>query len=114
MRLFISSGGRGSLVVKVSDRGWRVVSSSPVPLKTRHFTYGVQRTKMHSTEDSSARHSNYNVAMLSKRGQLRKFSRAPIYRTPIKRGFFSCTSESKVTYTGLSTVGLGRHGLSRN
>ncbi|GFW07613.1 uncharacterized protein TNCV_3917461 [Trichonephila clavipes] len=27
--------GRGSLVVKVSDHGWRVMSSSPVPLKTR-------------------------------------------------------------------------------
>ncbi|GFW07765.1 hypothetical protein TNCV_3918981 [Trichonephila clavipes] len=27
--------GRGSLVVKVSDRGWLVTSSSPVPLKTR-------------------------------------------------------------------------------
>ncbi|GFS61890.1 uncharacterized protein TNCV_2592081 [Trichonephila clavipes] len=26
--------GRGSLVVKVSDRGWHVTSSSPVPLKT--------------------------------------------------------------------------------
>ncbi|GFW63206.1 DUF4817 domain-containing protein [Trichonephila clavipes] len=31
------SRGRGSLVVKVSDRGWLVTSSSPVPLKTRHF-----------------------------------------------------------------------------
>ncbi|GFT79159.1 hypothetical protein TNCV_3095081 [Trichonephila clavipes] len=28
-------GGRGSLMVKVSDRGWRVMSSSPVPLKIR-------------------------------------------------------------------------------
>ncbi|GFW93020.1 hypothetical protein TNCV_4209561 [Trichonephila clavipes] len=27
--------GRGSQVVKVSDHGWRVMSSSPVPLKTR-------------------------------------------------------------------------------
>ncbi|GFU13882.1 uncharacterized protein TNCV_940611 [Trichonephila clavipes] len=27
--------GHGSLVVKVSDRGWRVMSSRPVPLKTR-------------------------------------------------------------------------------
>ncbi|GFV42983.1 uncharacterized protein TNCV_2661781 [Trichonephila clavipes] len=27
--------GRGSQVVKISDRGWRVTSSSPVPLKTR-------------------------------------------------------------------------------
>ncbi|GFT86791.1 hypothetical protein TNCV_4163711 [Trichonephila clavipes] len=27
--------GRGRLVVKVSDRGWLVTSSSPVPLKTR-------------------------------------------------------------------------------
>ncbi|GFW65851.1 hypothetical protein TNCV_586771 [Trichonephila clavipes] len=26
---------RDSLVVKVSDRGWRVQSSGPVPLKTR-------------------------------------------------------------------------------
>ncbi|GFX50655.1 hypothetical protein TNCV_2722411 [Trichonephila clavipes] len=31
IRLFL--GGRGSLVVKVSDRGWFVTSSSPVPLK---------------------------------------------------------------------------------
>ncbi|GFY25439.1 hypothetical protein TNCV_2485591 [Trichonephila clavipes] len=30
-----STPGRGSLVVKVSDRGWLVTSSSPVPLKTR-------------------------------------------------------------------------------
>ncbi|GFX92849.1 hypothetical protein TNCV_4014581 [Trichonephila clavipes] len=29
-------GGHGSQVVKVSDRDWRVTSSSPVPLKTRH------------------------------------------------------------------------------
>ncbi|GFW45875.1 hypothetical protein TNCV_4495951 [Trichonephila clavipes] len=28
--------GRGSRVVKVSDRGWLVTSSNPVPLKTRH------------------------------------------------------------------------------
>ncbi|GFV50735.1 uncharacterized protein TNCV_2213961 [Trichonephila clavipes] len=27
--------GHGSLVVKVSDRGWHVMSSSQVPLKTR-------------------------------------------------------------------------------
>ncbi|GFY21687.1 uncharacterized protein TNCV_1168311 [Trichonephila clavipes] len=27
-------GGHGSQVVKVSDHGWRVMSSSPVPLKT--------------------------------------------------------------------------------
>ncbi|GFW80701.1 hypothetical protein TNCV_3235531 [Trichonephila clavipes] len=27
--------GRGSLVVKASDRGWLVTSSSPLPLKTR-------------------------------------------------------------------------------
>ncbi|GFV70714.1 hypothetical protein TNCV_2022781 [Trichonephila clavipes] len=27
--------GHNSLVVMVSDRGWRVMSSSPVPLKTR-------------------------------------------------------------------------------
>ncbi|GFV50725.1 hypothetical protein TNCV_2213861 [Trichonephila clavipes] len=30
-----TGGGRGSRVVKVSDRGWFVTSSSPVPLKTR-------------------------------------------------------------------------------
>ncbi|GFY26111.1 hypothetical protein TNCV_354281 [Trichonephila clavipes] len=29
------TSGRGSLVVKVSDRGWQVMSSSPVLLKTR-------------------------------------------------------------------------------
>ncbi|GFS55293.1 uncharacterized protein TNCV_1626331 [Trichonephila clavipes] len=29
------NGNEGSLVVKVTDRGWRVLSSSPVPLKTR-------------------------------------------------------------------------------
>ncbi|GFS52927.1 uncharacterized protein TNCV_330801 [Trichonephila clavipes] len=28
------ASGRGSLVVKVSDRGWHVTSSSPIPLKT--------------------------------------------------------------------------------
>ncbi|GFW04367.1 hypothetical protein TNCV_877391 [Trichonephila clavipes] len=28
--------GLGSLVVEVSDRGWLVTSSNPVPLKTRH------------------------------------------------------------------------------
>ncbi|GFY19458.1 HTH_48 domain-containing protein [Trichonephila clavipes] len=28
--------GHGSLVVKVSDRGWRVMSSSRVPPKTHH------------------------------------------------------------------------------
>ncbi|GFY03524.1 hypothetical protein TNCV_3211611 [Trichonephila clavipes] len=27
--------GRGSLVVEISDRGWNIMSSSPVPLKTR-------------------------------------------------------------------------------
>ncbi|GFU83249.1 uncharacterized protein TNCV_3738601 [Trichonephila clavipes] len=32
MQLF---SGRGSLVVKVSDRGWHVTNSSPLPLKTR-------------------------------------------------------------------------------
>ncbi|GFT51403.1 uncharacterized protein TNCV_4955151 [Trichonephila clavipes] len=30
-------GGRGSLVVKVSDPGSHDMSSSPVPLKTRHL-----------------------------------------------------------------------------
>ncbi|GFU96861.1 uncharacterized protein TNCV_4042961 [Trichonephila clavipes] len=29
-----SQSGRGSLMVKVSDRGWLVTSSSPIPLKT--------------------------------------------------------------------------------
>ncbi|GFW26620.1 hypothetical protein TNCV_2850101 [Trichonephila clavipes] len=32
---FHKNGGHGSLVVKVSDRGWRILSSSRVPLKTR-------------------------------------------------------------------------------
>ncbi|GFX50286.1 uncharacterized protein TNCV_2892031 [Trichonephila clavipes] len=31
----IERRGHGSLVVKVSDRGWRIMSSSRVPLKTR-------------------------------------------------------------------------------
>ncbi|GFW75609.1 uncharacterized protein TNCV_4427921 [Trichonephila clavipes] len=31
-RFLISSGGRGSLVIKISDRGWHV--TSPLPLKT--------------------------------------------------------------------------------
>ncbi|GFX05347.1 hypothetical protein TNCV_3042431 [Trichonephila clavipes] len=30
-----TSGGRGRLVVKASERGWRVISSSPVPLLIR-------------------------------------------------------------------------------
>ncbi|GFX02740.1 hypothetical protein TNCV_2011841 [Trichonephila clavipes] len=30
-----SERGRGSLEVKASDHGWRVMSSRPVPLKTR-------------------------------------------------------------------------------
>ncbi|GFV35444.1 MAM domain-containing protein [Trichonephila clavipes] len=34
------SYGRGSLVVKVSDHGWLVTSSSPVPLKTRRVESG--------------------------------------------------------------------------
>ncbi|GFW71464.1 hypothetical protein TNCV_3459901 [Trichonephila clavipes] len=33
----ISKRGRGSQVVKVSDRGWCVVSLSPVPLRTRRI-----------------------------------------------------------------------------
>ncbi|GFX43239.1 hypothetical protein TNCV_2389471 [Trichonephila clavipes] len=33
-----SSCDRGSLVVKVSDRGWLVTSSSPVPLKTHRVS----------------------------------------------------------------------------
>ncbi|GFV77992.1 hypothetical protein TNCV_1461 [Trichonephila clavipes] len=35
--------GHGNPVVKVSDRGWHIMSSSRVPLKTRHvtrFTHG--------------------------------------------------------------------------
>ncbi|GFU68172.1 hypothetical protein TNCV_38821 [Trichonephila clavipes] len=36
-------GGRGCLVVKASDHGWRVMSSSSVPLKTRRVgEQGVQ------------------------------------------------------------------------
>ncbi|GFY36418.1 hypothetical protein TNCV_3451231 [Trichonephila clavipes] len=31
----VRSCGHGSLMVKVSDRGWHVISSSPVTLKTR-------------------------------------------------------------------------------
>ncbi|GFY07515.1 hypothetical protein TNCV_1822751 [Trichonephila clavipes] len=31
----LSLAGRGKEVIKASDRGWRVISSSPVPLKTR-------------------------------------------------------------------------------
>ncbi|GFT37135.1 hypothetical protein TNCV_1126161 [Trichonephila clavipes] len=34
-RTYAIDGGRGSLVVKVSDRGWHVTSSSLVPLETR-------------------------------------------------------------------------------
>ncbi|GFV51357.1 hypothetical protein TNCV_4687201 [Trichonephila clavipes] len=33
--LLKKQSGHGSLVVKASDRGWRIKSSSPVPLKTR-------------------------------------------------------------------------------
>ncbi|GFV73400.1 paired domain-containing protein [Trichonephila clavipes] len=45
-------GGRGSLVVKVSNRGWYVTSSSPVPLKTRRVrercTLNLSRSQMSS------------------------------------------------------------------
>ncbi|GFT83629.1 uncharacterized protein TNCV_2825711 [Trichonephila clavipes] len=41
--------GRGSLVVKVSDRGWLVTSSSPVPLKTcrveKRYTLNLSRAQ---------------------------------------------------------------------
>ncbi|GFT76923.1 uncharacterized protein TNCV_2860661 [Trichonephila clavipes] len=36
----VCAAGRSSLVVKVSDRGWHVTSSSPVPLKTRRVGEG--------------------------------------------------------------------------
>ncbi|GFU54300.1 hypothetical protein TNCV_576771 [Trichonephila clavipes] len=45
-------GGRDSLVVKVSDRGWHVMSSSPVPLKNRRVgercTLNLSTTQMSS------------------------------------------------------------------
>ncbi|GFU07165.1 hypothetical protein TNCV_4946471, partial [Trichonephila clavipes] len=44
--------GRGSLVVKVSDHGWHVTSSSPVPLKTRRVgarcTFNLSRAETSS------------------------------------------------------------------
>ncbi|GFT33921.1 hypothetical protein TNCV_4384011 [Trichonephila clavipes] len=44
--------GRGSRMVKVSDRGWLVTSSSPVPLKTRRVrqrcTLNLSRTQTSS------------------------------------------------------------------
>ncbi|GFV85518.1 putative transposable element [Trichonephila clavipes] len=44
--------GHGSLVIKVSDRGWRVMSSSRVPFKTRRVgegcTLNMSRTQMSS------------------------------------------------------------------
>ncbi|GFV94573.1 uncharacterized protein TNCV_3826401 [Trichonephila clavipes] len=44
--------GRGSLVVKVSDHGWLVTSSCPVPLKTRRvgqrFTLNLSRVETSS------------------------------------------------------------------
>ncbi|GFX87267.1 hypothetical protein TNCV_3819971 [Trichonephila clavipes] len=36
----LTTGGRGSRVGKVSDRGWLVTSWSPVPLNTRHVREG--------------------------------------------------------------------------
>ncbi|GFU47070.1 uncharacterized protein TNCV_2616411 [Trichonephila clavipes] len=47
--------GRGSLVVKVSDRGWLVTSSSPVPLKSRRA--GKQCTSNLSRAQTSSRWS---------------------------------------------------------
>ncbi|GFV71472.1 hypothetical protein TNCV_4562241 [Trichonephila clavipes] len=41
---------RGSQVVKVSDHGWRVMSSSPEPLKTRRVG---QRCTFKSVESSN-------------------------------------------------------------
>ncbi|GFT14604.1 hypothetical protein TNCV_632181 [Trichonephila clavipes] len=44
--------GHGSLVVKISDRGWRVMSSSRVPLKThragKQCTLNLSRAQMSS------------------------------------------------------------------
>ncbi|GFV51507.1 uncharacterized protein TNCV_2908101 [Trichonephila clavipes] len=40
--LLTSSWGRDSLVVKVSDHDWNVMSSSPVPLKTRRVGKGCE------------------------------------------------------------------------
>ncbi|GFW06513.1 hypothetical protein TNCV_2188461 [Trichonephila clavipes] len=48
--LSFEEGGRGSLVVEVSDRGSLVTSSSPVSLKNRHVgercTLNLSRAKM--------------------------------------------------------------------
>ncbi|GFX62686.1 uncharacterized protein TNCV_4868461 [Trichonephila clavipes] len=48
----IKMRGHGSLVVKVSDRRWRVMSSSRVPLKTRRAgvrcTFNLSRAQMSS------------------------------------------------------------------
>ncbi|GFW28950.1 hypothetical protein TNCV_202731 [Trichonephila clavipes] len=45
MHCVILPCGRGSLVVKVSDRGWLVTSSSPVPLKTHRVERGAKHVK---------------------------------------------------------------------
>ncbi|GFT31456.1 hypothetical protein TNCV_608751 [Trichonephila clavipes] len=45
---------RGSLVVKVSDSGWYVMSSSPVPLKIRRVdTFRSRRPSRFLLEDDS-------------------------------------------------------------
>ncbi|GFX13732.1 hypothetical protein TNCV_599421 [Trichonephila clavipes] len=50
--VIVIEGGRGSLVVKVSDRGWRVMSSTPVPLKIHRVgercTLNLSRTQTSS------------------------------------------------------------------
>ncbi|GFW31494.1 uncharacterized protein TNCV_1288411 [Trichonephila clavipes] len=45
--------GRSSLVVKVSDRGWLVTSSSPVPLKIRRV---VERCTLNLSRDQTSSH----------------------------------------------------------
>ncbi|GFW96142.1 hypothetical protein TNCV_958551 [Trichonephila clavipes] len=46
----IDSGGRCSLVVKVSDHGWRVTSLSLVPLKTHSVEEGAMHVKSVNTQ----------------------------------------------------------------
>ncbi|GFY05580.1 hypothetical protein TNCV_4402471 [Trichonephila clavipes] len=48
-----STSGQGSLVVKVSDRGWHVTSSSPVVIKARHV--GERSTSSLSRAQRSSR-----------------------------------------------------------
>ncbi|GFT68908.1 hypothetical protein TNCV_1804401 [Trichonephila clavipes] len=69
---FYTVGGRGSLVVKVSDRGWFVPSSSPEPLKTRRV--GQQCTLSLSRAQTASRWCGVVVRRGVASGDLQSFT----------------------------------------